>query len=163
MTNDGYTGWDNWVKEQQCKIELDMIPLTDYTTWRYQTDSTLTLNQKEMDMDKRVKDLEERCNIHGGYYEKIRALEEWKKEVDYTQGLLLERRLYELEEWKGRYIKELGHNPDARLEDVKSEKFYEYKWIPIDKQVWEDIKGLISDLNRGIIRNKGTRRGDEIF
>lgn len=59
-----YTSWDNYVKEQQCKIELDMIPLTDYTTWRYQTDNTLTIHAKDqMDMDRRVKDLEKSYNF----------------------------------------------------------------------------------------------------
>jgi hypothetical protein len=48
---------------------------------------------------------------------KVKDLEEWKRGTDVNEDNTY-KRLAELEEWKARYIKELGHNPDTRLEDV---------------------------------------------
>src|SRR5438445_7429800 len=64
-----YTGWDNYVKEQQRKIELEMIPLTDYRTWRNSIDnrvrfienwkqSEISVHGKVQRLEGKVKDLE---------------------------------------------------------------------------------------------------------
>lgn len=210
-----YTGWDNWVKEQEQKStewdkywndpfgflakkksfihasQKDISRLEDKIKHLEESQEVTTntlLNHEcweksriALGHDKRIKDLESKVDqnqkdndLDFDYVkrylknlpdanilrESASQLNQRVKDIELKVNNLVswnvgqDERIKALEEWKERYIKELGDNPDARLEDIGPHS----KGIVMDRV--RECERLIKDLKTLLIEHvQNTREG----
>lgn len=164
------------VKDLETKIDYDRIildnfansidelrkklkDLEDLTKELSKFTDTLN-NQIVLDVGDRITTLEKWHNQHEDYGEKIKALEEHRS-IIYHEGRKHEKRIKDLEEWKQWANQAIAEHTHSASEMSDNKSLIKFKII--DKKVWESIKSHVSGLNMGIIRNRGTREGDEMF